>query len=230
MMRATSSGRRTGAVLFAAGVQAAIALLLVFSLGVVRQALVPVETILFFPKPKPEPVVIDARQPSKPEPLPPTPAAPLAQLPAYAMPSQTLTAHRPQGTTLLQGMVQSLDACRKGEGEDRPACPGVIAPPDPRIVTLEDGEKVKNEEYWAEEKRRAGSHDLGIAVGPGIGFVIKDPLCKLAWVMLAGGFRCGPPPPSPRRYTDAQFTAALEAHNRRRGGAPRTAPPAGQRK
>ena len=226
MTRATHSGRRAGAVLFAAGAQAVIALLLLFSLGVVRQVLSPVETTLLFPKPKPEPVVIDARQPPKPReaeaPVSVT-APPAAQLPAYAMPSQTLTGHPPQGTTLLREMVQSLDACRKEK--DRRACAGMIAPPDPRIVKLDDSE-VKNEEYWAEEKRRAGSHDLGIAVGPGIGFVIKDPLCKLAWVMLAGGFRCGPPPPAPRRYTDAQFTAALEAYRRRRGGgSPATLPP-----
>ena len=226
MTRATHSGRRAGAVLFAAGAQAVIALLLLFSLGVVRQVLSPVETVLLFPKPRPEPMVIDARQPPRPREKAEASASiapPAAQLPAYALPDRTLSGRPPQGAALLQGLVKSFDGCSKSKEEDRPACPGTIAPPDPRIVAL-DGGKVKDEERWAEEKRRSDSNDLGVAVGPGIGFVIKDPLCKLAWVMLAGGFRCGPPPPSPRRYSDAQFTAALEAYQRRRGGGPALPP------
>jgi hypothetical protein len=232
MMRATPSGRRAGAVLFAAGVQAVIALLLLFSLGVVRQTLTSVETLLLLPTPKPEPIVIDARQPPKPRdveaPLGAMPAPPAAPVPAYALPNQSLSGMPSRDTALIQGLARSPGTCRRQEGEDRLTCPGSVVPPDPRVVTLDDDEKVKNEELWAEEKRRASSHDLGIAVGPGIGFVIQDPLCKLAWVMLAGGFRCGPPPPVPRRYTDAQFTAAQEAYYRRRGGGPQTALPVGK--
>ena len=156
--------------------QAAFAALLLFSVTAVRQAVPPVETVFLLPKPKPEPIVIDARQPPKPMEEEQMPAGAIAeppsQLPAYAAPGQTLNGSRLEGSALLRALVQDFHACRKKEGEDRPVCPGGIAPADPRIVKFED-RAVKGSDTWqADVDRRnapfalpgAGAGPLGILI------------------------------------------------------------------
>jgi hypothetical protein len=142
-------------ILVTLAIQGAIAALLLFSITAVRQAISPVETVFLLPKPKPEPIVIDARQPPEKDAETQTSAgvtpAPSSQLPPYALPAQTLASRRQFETSaLLRNLIQSFNACRKKEGEDRPVCPGVIAPADPRIVKLED-KAVKGAEIWQNE-------------------------------------------------------------------------------
>jgi hypothetical protein len=154
-------------------IQAAFAVLLLFSITAVRQAEAPVETIFLLPRPKPEPIVIDARQPPESkkaaEQAPPGAApGPPSQLPAYALPAQTLAGYRQFATSaLVRSLIQSFNACRKKEGEDRPVCPGAVTQPDPRIVTLEDKD-VKEAEIWQGEidRRNAPFALPGAGAGP----------------------------------------------------------------
>jgi hypothetical protein len=230
MIRAASSGRRAGALLFALGMQAIIVALLFVSLQVARLIAPAEETILHLRPAMQKPVTIDARQPAPPKPpadMPPS--AVTTSLPALGgsggIAARPDTAQPPSGPELMQRLESAL-ACRPDErGRPSPLCSIEVKPADPRALVLNPPSQVKDPEFWAEEKRRAESNDLGVAVGPGVGFAIQEPLCKLAWVVFGGGISCGAPPLSTRPATDAQFKAALAAYHQRRGGGPRAALP-----
>ena len=231
-MKLRDSGRRLGALLVALGVQAAIALLLLLSFTMIRLIAPPGETIIHLPPVARRPaivrapMVIDARPQTRPSSAA-TSLPPAADGSGIAVPP----VQPPAKAELLQRLGPALNCAPDERGRPSPFCPPEIAikPPDPNTLVLNPPSRVKDEERWAEEKRRNDSHDLGVAVGPGIGVVIQDPLCKLAWVMLGGGFKCGAPPRSTRPATEEQFQAALAAYHRRRGGGPKpalTSPPA----
>jgi hypothetical protein len=143
----------------------------------------------------------------------------------------------PPKSELLQNLGRAANCAPNERGQRSPFCPpeSEIRPPapnTPNTLVLNPPSRVKDEERWAEEKKRSGSASLsaevapGVTVGPtgpGIGVVIQDPLCKLAWVMLGGGFKCGAPPRSTRPATEEQFKAALDAYHKRRGGGPKPA-------
>lgn len=225
-MKLQESGQRAGALFFALGVQAGIALLLFLSFTVVRLVAPAKETILYLPRPVQQPavapMVIDARRRPAARPSSVTTGLPPAtDSSGIAAPPSKLP---PPSDAELKQRLGSALACRPDDhGQPSPFCPAEVKPGDPNGLVLNPPSRVKNEERWAEEKRRADSNDLGVAVGPGIGVVIQDPLCKLAWVVFGGGFKCGAPPRSTRPATDEQFKAALAAYHRRRGGG---APPA----
>jgi hypothetical protein len=165
---------RAGALLFALGVQAGFALLLLFSFTVIRLVAPPEETILHLPQIRPQPKVIDARQPPRePRALPPPSAPPApAQLPAYALPGYALPGAGGVGggSGILQALGRNLANCRLETLDKRDAatrCPPGLTPPDQRIVTL-DGRTVKNAPVWqAEVDRRNAPFVLpGGAMGP----------------------------------------------------------------
>ena len=173
------AGRRAAALLFALGVQAGIALLLLLSFTVIRLVAPEKETILYLPRLKPEAKIIDAHRPPQPRALPPSPAAPPAApppLPAYAMPGPALPGAAGSGSTLLQALGRNLANCRiedMGRREAAARCPpSGLTPPDQRIVKLDD-RQVKNAPMWQGEVDRrnapfalpgAGAGPLGILV------------------------------------------------------------------
>jgi hypothetical protein len=205
----------------AIALQGGLLALLVLSFEVVRHVAPEKETFITLPplarpQARRAPVVIDARGKT-----PPRQVAPPLRTPAYAQPSFSVPAP-PNAITppaaAPQDMSRDLTKCEIGDyanlsAAERQRCPPPPKPaPDTNDVTdlLNPPSHVKDEARWqAEMERRNNPPDLGVAVGPGIGFAIQDPLCKLAAFVL-GGLKCGALP-SNHIFTDAQFQAARAA-------------------
>jgi hypothetical protein len=214
----------------AIALQAGLLALLVLSFEVVRHVAPEEERFITLPplaQPQLQaaPVVIDARGRT-----PRRSAAPPLRTPAYAQPgfaapappaAITPPAAPPQQTPRDRATCETNYASLSPA--ERQRCPPPPAPPvDEATRLLGPPSHVKDEAHWqAEMARKNNPTDLGVAVGPGIGIVIQDPLCKLT-AFLLGGLKCGALP-SNHLSTDAQFQAALDAYHKRRGGGPKPA-------
>jgi hypothetical protein len=141
-------------------------------------------------------------------PLPPLPPAP------STAPPVTPPAPPPPSETLLRDLGRALADCGAGKAAGA-ACPPPAAAPG-RDQDLLARPQIKDEARWAAEKaRRDAPTDAGVAVGPGIGFAIQDPLCKLARLFAGDSLKCGATPVY-HTSTEAQFKAALDAVNARK--------------
>jgi len=192
----------------ALGVQGALLALLVTSLVVPpARPPAPQEVIYLLPRLNParEPVVIDARAPARASRAPIT-----SNLPPSAS-SNGITAG-PAITPPLRD-AEPVPPARPAPAPQN--TPGSTAPSS-GTITLNPPSGVQDEKRWADEKARAGKPpDAGVSVGVGIGIVIENPLCKMAWLMLGGGFSCDPAN-YVRQTTDEQFNTALDAVNARK--------------
>ncbi len=199
---------RLPGIALALGVQGALLALLVYSLVVpAAPPPEPSEVIFLLPRLAPrEPVVIDAR--TRPRPNRSLPAA-TSNLPPSASGN---------GITPTPAIPPPLRGAEPPPARAAPTpqnAPGKTAS-DPNTIILNPPSGVQDEKRWAEEKARAGKPaDAGVSVGVGIGIVIQNPLCKLAWVLLGGGFSCEPAN-YVRQTTDEQFQKALDATNARK--------------
>ncbi len=186
---------RLPSLALALAVQAAFLALLVHALVVPHPPPPePQEVIFLLPRLR-EPVVIDARTP---RPAPSLrgnqPASPQRSGPAPAAPAP----------------IAAPPASEAPASSPAPAAPGRD------LILLNPPSGVQDEKRWAEEKARAGKPPtLGVDVGVGVGIVIENPLCKLAWVLMGGGFSCAPNN-YVRKTTDKEFQAALDAVNARK--------------
>jgi hypothetical protein len=209
----------------AIALQGGLLALLVLSFEVVRHAAPERETFLTLPplaRPQPQraPVVIDARGKTPPRQATPPLAAPAYAQPSFTIPAPSNAIAPPAAAppaAAPQDTSRDRTACGTNYASLSPAerqhCPPpatAAAQPDEATRLLGPPSHVKDEARWqAEMERRNNPPDLGVAVGPGIGFAIQDPLCKLT-AFLLGGLKCGALP-SNHLSTDAQFQAALAA-------------------
>lgn len=191
----------------ATAVQAGIFALLALSLVVVHRLPQEKETILVLPPP-PRPVfrpaiVIDGRPrvPLRPSVLPPPSAiAPVILAPAPLPARPQAVPEKPQPQDLRNPLMP----------------PPLSTRPSGNDIDLNPPSGVKDEKRWeAEMAKKNAPPDAGVSVGVGIGVVIQDPLCKLAWVLMGGGFKCGAMP-AHHDATDAQVQAAVNAANARK--------------
>ncbi len=189
----------------ALGVQAALLALLVYSLVVPPAPPQGAQEVIFLlPRvPAREPVVIDARTPSR------TPRSPVtSNLPPSA---------RSNGITAGPGTATSPQApTPPARAAQEPQRASGNTPSNPDTILLNPPSGVQDEKRWADEKaRKEKPVDLGVAVGPGIGIIIQNPLCKMARILMGGGFSCEPAN-YVRQTTDEQFQKALDATNARK--------------
>ena len=204
----------------AIALQGGLLALLVLSFEVVRHVAPEKETFINLPplaRPQAQraPVVIDARGKTLPRQV-----APPLRTPAYAQPSFSIPAPSnaiippaaaPQDTARDRVRCETDYASLSlAERLRCPPPPAAATQPDDATRLLNPPSHVKDEARWqAEMEHKNSPTDLGVAVGPGIGFGIQDPLCKLT-AFLLGGLKCGALP-SNHLSTDAQFQAALAA-------------------
>jgi hypothetical protein len=221
MIAPASLRDRLPSAVAAIALQGGLLALLVLSFEVVRHVAPEKETFITLPPPaRPQvqraPVVIDARGKTPPRQAAPPQAPPAAAQPSLAVPASPNAITPP--ATAPQDTSRDLTRCEIGNyanlsPAERQRCPPPPKPaPDANDVTglLNPPSHVKDEARWqAEMERKNNPPDAGIAVGPGIGFAIQDPLCKLAAFVL-GGLKCGALP-SNHIFTDAQFQAARAA-------------------
>ena len=228
MMRASASWKeKLPGMLVALAVQTAILAALIYSLVVPPAPPQKEQEVIFvlprLPAPR-QPIIIDAR-PKPPVEAPPAVATTNLPTVRSGITAGSQIAPPPSTLELMQSLGPAQE-CRPDE-RGRPLCPAPAKPAGPSTAfDPNPPSTVKDEARWAEEKRRRGiSPEMvevapGVSVGPvgpGVGFVITDPLCRMAKLLLAGGFTCGYAAPASNQYTAAQFKAALEATNKRRG-------------
>jgi len=198
---------RLPGLVLALGVQAALLAMLVYSLVVPPAPPQQAQEVIFLlPRLMREPVVIDARtQPRPNRSLPPA---------TSTLPPSTSS----DGITAMPDRVPPLRGAEPAPtraAQEPTRAPGNKAS-DSSTVLLNPPSGVMDEKRWADEKARKDKPaDAGVSVGVGIGIIIQNPLCKLAWVLMGGGFSCEPAN-YVRQTTDEQFQKALDATNARK--------------